>query len=504
MANKNLIKDVIVILPGIMGSVLQKDGKDLWNFSRQSIWEFAKSSGKRLADLKLQGDDPNSEDLGDGIKATSLISDSYLIPGFWKLVDGYQKTKAIITQNFEVIEGNIYEDPQERAANCYTFPYDWRRDNRTNAKILKKLIDQRLKVWREYSGNQEAKVILIAHSMGGLISRYYLEVLEGWRDSKALFTFGTPYRGSLNAINILANGSKKAGVDLLELLKLKEVIPSLTSIYQLLPRYRVLKVGTEYYRVSQSPVAIPNLDPAKATDALNFHDEIDNAADANYNNIIYQNSFVTCPIVGIQQPTKQSAELINGEIKISWELPGWLSDRAHLNDGDGTVPQVSATPVQMGDQEILSRVDYIAEKHGALQVQPDILLNLLYRLQSVQSASIQDVRGSLTSVTPRSQQNIKGISLSLEDVYLANEPVMMHAKVTGTNAFNSLQAKIVLISGDGQTITENLTEENNLWKTAIDNLKPGLYRVEVQTDNEGEDAPSKLNSLFEVMDLSEN
>jgi triacylglycerol esterase/lipase EstA (alpha/beta hydrolase family) len=63
--------------------------------------------------------------------------------------------------------------------------------------------------------------------MGGLVARYYLEVLEGWRDCRALITFGTPYRGSANALNYLANGYKKLFLDL------TEVMRSFSSIYQL-------------------------------------------------------------------------------------------------------------------------------------------------------------------------------------------------------------------------------------------------------------------------------
>jgi triacylglycerol esterase/lipase EstA (alpha/beta hydrolase family) len=58
-----------------------------------------------------------------------------------------------------------------------------------------------LKAWRESSGNKDAKLILVGHSMGGVISRYYLECLDGWRDTRTLVTFGTPYRGSLKAIS---------------------------------------------------------------------------------------------------------------------------------------------------------------------------------------------------------------------------------------------------------------------------------------------------------------
>ena len=184
------MRDLIVVLPGIMGSVLQKDGQDLWNVSGDVVWQIVKTMGNRVRNLKLAGDDLSGGDIGDGIKPTGLIQDTYLIPGFsrfGKIVDGYNRTSDLITKNFQVISGNIYDDPEDKAANFYHFPYDWRRDNRANANILKKLLDKRLKRWREFSGNKDAKVILLAHSMGGLISRYYLEVLGGWQDSRALF-----------------------------------------------------------------------------------------------------------------------------------------------------------------------------------------------------------------------------------------------------------------------------------------------------------------------------
>lgn len=511
MTDKTAMRDLIVILPGIMGSVLQKDGKDLWNVPKQGLWEIGKILGNVLLDsrlkaLKLEGDDSNGGDIGDGVKPTRLITDSYMIPGFGgfgKIVDGYNKISDLIAQNFKVTEGNIYDDPEELAANFYHFPYDWRRDNRANANILKSLLDKRLKRWREFSGNKDAKIILLAHSMGGLISRYYLEVLGGWQDCKALFTFGTPYRGSVNAVNILANGFKKGGIDLIEVMKLKEVIPSLTSIYQLLPRYKALKIGDDFYRIAQSPVNLPNIDRAKATEALKFHDEIDDAADANKNNPTYKNTFVTCPIVGVIQPTMQSAELVNGVIIISEVLPSFLLDRAHLGDGDGTVPQVSATPVQMGDLEALSIVDYIAESHGALQKQPSILLNLLKGIQTVQTASQEDVRGSLGSVTRGKRSGIKGIGLSLDDLYLVNEPIILRAKVSTDTSFNSLTAEITCVSHARPAMTQNFAYNNDNWIMTMDNLEAGLYQVKVQTDNTSEDAPNPVHDLFEVVNLGE-
>ena len=80
MAAKVPMKDIVVILPGIMGSVLQKDGKDLWNVSGKPISRALNPFGRKLEDLKLVADDISGQDIEDGIKPArcSLILISFL------------------------------------------------------------------------------------------------------------------------------------------------------------------------------------------------------------------------------------------------------------------------------------------------------------------------------------------------------------------------------------------------------------------------------------------
>ncbi|GAA2986495.1 hypothetical protein GCM10010483_33580 [Actinokineospora diospyrosa] len=44
---------------------------------------------------------------------------------------------------------------------------------------LDRFVRRALPTWREYSGARDAKVIVLAHSMGGLIARYWATVLGG-------------------------------------------------------------------------------------------------------------------------------------------------------------------------------------------------------------------------------------------------------------------------------------------------------------------------------------
>jgi Lecithin:cholesterol acyltransferase len=438
------------------------------------------SLGGSLQKIRLGPDDPEAENLEDGIVATRLVEDAHLVPGLVK-IDGYTKTTRMITDNFDVITGNIYTDPDDKAANFYHFPYDWRRDNRASARILKRLLDKRLKCWRAFSGAEDAKVILLAHSMGGLISRYYLEVLEGWQDSRALFTFGTPYRGSVRAVDFLANGYKKLFLDL------TEVMRSLTSVYQLLPVYEMVKVGDEYKRVAEAGI-LPNIVQERAQDALAFHREIEAAVKIHLKNETYRSSLMTIPIVGIQQPTFQSAVFANGKLTVGEDLPKILHNRLDLCDGDGTVPQVSAIPIELSNSFNNS---YIAECHASLQNQSQILADLLNRLETSQF-DLAGVRATQA-----------GISLTLDDLYLSDEPIQFRARVISPNPIaGALKAVITSADAGDTALTLNFVQQEKEWTLAVDQLPPGLYRVAVQTEQMNAGDPPAVHDVFEVVSPS--
>jgi hypothetical protein len=75
------MRDIVVLLPGITGSVLQKDDRDVWAFSGQAIWSAVRTGGKALEALRISADDWHTSDLGDGIRATRLIPDAQIVPG---------------------------------------------------------------------------------------------------------------------------------------------------------------------------------------------------------------------------------------------------------------------------------------------------------------------------------------------------------------------------------------------------------------------------------------
>ena len=489
--SKVKLKDMVVILPGITGSVLQKDRQDLWAVSGQALWQVVRTKGDALQQLKLEKDDPELEVLGDGIQATRLISDAHLVPGLVK-IDGYTATANLIRQEFEVIEGNIHEP---KPANFFQFPYDWRRDNRVNAKILQRYLDERLKQWQDYTGLKDSKIILLAHSMGGLICRYYLEVLEGWRDCKALFTFGTPFRGSLNAVNFLVNGFQKY------LLDLTDVLSSLPSVYQLLPTYKILKLGDEYQKLSEAQVALPFIDKDKLMDAFRFHQEIEDAVDRNSNDAQYRKEFKTIPFVGIEQTTLQSAVYEGGKIKVSQELPVGVDPL--LDNGDGTVPYLSAIPPELTKERMTT---YIYQRHGSLQNDLKTLQELKDRIKEMQ-IDFSKVRGP-EKITVGGRQAAINIT-DIHDYYVVGKPVEIRAKLVKPEVETELvnvdrnsakiQAKIVSIPSRDAVEEVKIEQQGDDWKILAENLSAGLYRIKIEAEMTEVYSPSAVEEIFEVV-----
>ena len=438
---RKLMRDVIVCIPGITGSVLRKDGKDVWNISGGAVLGALRTLGGNLRDLKLERDPPDVDDLGDGITAPQVIRDVHLIPGFWK-VDGYTKMLRYIEETFDVTRGR----------NLFEFPYDWRRDNRVAARRLARRGREWLEAWRRSSGARDAKLVLVGHSMGGLISRYFLECLDGWRDTRTLVTFGTPYRGSLNALDTLVNGKKIKFFDLTELAR------SFTAIHQLLPTYPCYDGGDgSLVRVDETE--IPHLDRGKAKAALDFHREIRDAVEAHLKDDAYLEArYGLGRVVGIKQPTQQSARVDGDRVKLSPRIGG------QDPGGDGTVPRPSATPLEFEDDEGAA---FSAERHASLQNDDHVLLQLTGVLTG-NTIAWQRFRGVVQMVD---------LSLDVEDLYSASEPVFVRAQPDSDSVEELVAIAVDVETGEERARRPLAPADGGWYEAQLGRLPEGVYRV---------------------------
>jgi hypothetical protein len=432
-------------LPGITGSVLANArGKEVWSPSAGSIWRAITSLGGSITGLELEpGGNPG------GVTAPRLIPDTTIVPGLIK-IDGYTRNEQYLIAQLGLTPGQNY----------FPFPYDWRLDNRITGKRLEQQALDWLKRWRDSSGAADAKLVLIGHSMGGLVSRYFLECLGGWQHTRTLITLGTPYRGSLNAVDFLVHGVKKGigplGLDLSSLLR------SYPSVYQLLPTYPCIDTGAgPLARIAAAAEsgALPSVRADWAHDARKFHTEIEEAQKANAQNAAYrERGYRLIPVVGIEQPTNQSATAAAGSVALLRSYEG--KDMG----GDGTVPRVSATPLELSDAQ---REVYAAEMHGSLQNADGPLANI----KGVLSQPAIDL-GRFRAELPTS------LTLELDDVVLPGQPLVVRARASEGNP--GITAQLTNLTG-GETLTETLGRATQPgWKEVALDLPPGTWRVRVE------------------------
>lgn len=446
------VTDLIIFLPGIMGSVLQQNHKDVWAVSPESIGGTLATLGQNLQGLALKDDPQDVEDLGDGVVATGLFPDVHLIPGLWK-IDGYSGVRAALGQALKL----------DDARNYIEFAYDWRRDNRVAARKLARLVPAWLDQWKKISGHDSAKVVFIAHSMGGLVARYYLECLEGWRHARKLISIGTPYRGSLNALDFLSNGYTKkfAGFNVVDL---SALVRSFTSVYQLMPVYPCVDPddGGDW-RSPWEMNDLPHIAPAKAKAARAFHKEMEDALRANAGSKEYQ-SYPVQAIVGTDQPTKQSARVDEGRLVFSNEL------KEQDDGGDGTVPSPSAIPFgakKEDNEEFFDKSFGVSGIHGSLQNLPQVIHQISHLLSHPDFS-----RFGLRGEPP--------ISLHVDDAYQAGEPVKISCDTRSLREASTL--KVEDVATDKRFFNRELAPESDQPIT-VENLPVGTYRATLQIQN---------------------
>jgi pimeloyl-ACP methyl ester carboxylesterase len=344
------VRDLVVVLPGILGSTLARDGQEAWAPSAGVVWQAIRSFGASIQSLTLPSD-LGDDHPGDGVEPLALMPDLHLLPGLWSANIGYSRLLDWLTQRFTLVP----PDPKDPAkpANLLPFAYDWRLSNRYNARRLRAVVEPALERWRALAeANREARLILICHSMGGLVARWYVEREGGAAHTRKLITIGTPHRGAVAALQQLVNGVEKSVGPLR--LNLTRFARSLPSAHQLLPQYACLQTGAGLAPISA--VALPGVNPALVADAVAFHAALDTAPASAYD---------LHPIVGTRQPTPTTARLVGERIETSEAIEG------AREGGDGTVPRLSAAPKALNPDD--PRLRYAPDQHLGLHSHQAVL-----------------------------------------------------------------------------------------------------------------------------------
>ncbi len=231
--------DAVVVVPGIMGSALRDVENDtpLWGLGRL----FQYSAGMHALRLRALAV-TDSERAGDTgrIEATGVLNVAEWFPGLG------------VAQPYNDLISKLRRAALHRAA-VLPFPYDWRLSVEHNGALLARAVRRHLDAWRAHGAHRRflaehpeagpAKVVFVAHSMGGLLAREVLHRGDLNADVRAVMTVGTPFGGSVKAAVMLNSGKGAPG--LLPPVVLREITPTMPGLYDLLPGYRCCEDGAD-------------------------------------------------------------------------------------------------------------------------------------------------------------------------------------------------------------------------------------------------------------------
>jgi len=192
----------LVFVPGILGSILEREGKIIWG-DQHSLSNFP--------ELFIPFDQTNGP-----IKATGIIKNIAVLGAF--KIHQYDSL-------YETLKEIGYVEGQ----NLFSFPYDWRGSNFNNADELARFIESKPTLNGEFD--------ILAHSMGGLVARLYLQRHGSSTRVRTLLNLAVPFRGSMNVLQTLEKGWGPANRLAGGLAKIRETLLSFPSVYELLPRY---------------------------------------------------------------------------------------------------------------------------------------------------------------------------------------------------------------------------------------------------------------------------
>jgi hypothetical protein len=443
---KHPLQDVVVVLPGIMGSALaDESGHEVWGTSLGTLAKGVLTGAKAIKRLQLPAGIGDAA-APDGVVATHLLDDIHVIPGIWSVTIGYDRQMQWFRDTFDVVETG----DTSRAPNLAAFPYDWRLSNRASARALKAFVEPMLERFRAEPGHADAKVVFVAHSMGGLVVRYFTDVLGGHEITRKVITLGTPHRGAANALDSLVNGVSKGWgpvkVDLTELAR------SLPGLFELLPEYACIESADGLRKTTE--VTVPELDAAMIAEAMRFHEELRSGAED------HGGAFDVHPIIARTQPTWTTARISGGHVTLVRTFEG------RDEGGDGTVPRLSASPYAVEPSSPSLR--YVMDKHGGLPAnQPGFveLEGVLTASDIVARAAEFDVGVACDDVT------VAGETLEVE---ITTDPGVVVDVVVTDDAGGAQQRSIATDRGDGA------------YHATVDGLAPGGHLVRVSVRGAGD------------------
>ncbi len=420
----------VIVIPGILGSRLESDaGRTVWGAFDNKYANPSRPDGARLVAMPMDRE-LSLTSLQDDVQATQVLDRLELnilfVPVSTQTYAGVLATLGVGGYRDSSLASIDYGNEH---FTCFQFPYDWRRDNAENAARLEKFIqDRRAYVHRERLDRfgidePDVRFDIVAHSMGGLLTRYFLRyggaplpedgsvppvTWAGTQYVDRVIVVGTPSSGSVWSMKSLIDGEKFAPI----LPRYPAaILGSMPSSYQLMPRGRdstvkVVDGGSEHFVDPMDPevwwkmkwgLADPRQDKVLRVllpDVGSVEERRSIALDHLDKCLARARQFQAAVDQPVVPPPNLHLELFAGDAEPTPSLARFDTRKRKLSfvnerAGDGTVLRSSALADQRAPHEIAEtlrtpvpwkRSTFISSDHIGLTSDPVFTDNVLFTL----------------------------------------------------------------------------------------------------------------------------
>jgi pimeloyl-ACP methyl ester carboxylesterase len=197
----------VIFVPGMMGS-------ELW-LGNERVWPNVKTMFSNPEIFAYPSKIP--------LEPRNIVDELVIIPNLIKQ-DRYNRMGDYLVEELNY----------RRGVDFFEFPYDWRQDVRISSRQLAQLIE---------GFPKDRPLILIGHSLGTMVIRYYIEHLGGRERVERILLMGGPHQGAMKGLAALLVAPEMLPFGILGD-RARKIFMTFPTCYQIIPDY---PVGTDQH-----------------------------------------------------------------------------------------------------------------------------------------------------------------------------------------------------------------------------------------------------------------